>query len=191
MFLAEGMYGMPRKRRIWYPGATYHVMCRGNHRHDIFRDDEDRQLYLCILEEAVKRYRCYLLAYCLMTNHVHLQIETSDVEIWVIMKHLNARFAMHFNRKYNFVGHLFQGRYRAEIIEDDPHNLETSKYIHLNPVMANMVTLPAEYEWSSYRNYLGERNDGLVSVNKILGYFNNSNPLQYQKYVEMYIDTGE
>lgn len=181
---------MPRKPRVWYPGAAYHIMCRGNHRHEIFRDDEDRQVYLRYLLEAKRRYSCYILTYCLMTNHVHLQVETTDVEIWEMMKRLNMRYAIYFNRKYKFVGHLFQGRYRAEIIERDAYNLDISKYIHLNPVHAKIVKWPGEYAWSSYQNYLGKKEDELVSPEKILGYFRGSDPLAYQKYVEQQIRKG-
>ncbi|EEG77481.1 transposase [Dethiobacter alkaliphilus] len=175
---------MPRRPRLWYPGAAYHIMCRGNHRQEIFRDDEDRQVYLRYLLEAKNLYRCILLTYCLMTNHVHLQIETTDIAIWEIMKRLNMRYAIYFNLKYNFVGHLFQGRYRAEIIERDAYNLDISKYIHLNPVSARMVEMPLQYPWSSYQNYLGIKEDELVSPEKILGYFRGNASLEYQKYVE-------
>lgn len=178
---------MPRKPRVWYPGAIYHIMCRGNHRHVIFRDDEDRQVYLTKLLEAKEMHKYNLLSYCLMTNHVHLQIETSHVAIGEIMKRINMMYVIYFNKKYNFVGHLFQGRYRSELIETDAYNLEISKYIHLNPVKANMVQFPLEYAWSSYQDYLGERKDKLVSTEKILSYFKGNDPLQYQKYVEYYI----
>jgi len=175
---------MPRKPRVWYPGAVYHIMCRGNHRHEIYRDEEDRQVYITILLEAKENYQFRLLSYCQMTNHVHLQIETSTIEISQIMKRINMMYTLYFNKKYNFVGHLFQGRYRSELIETDPYNLETSRYIHLNPVRAGMVQAPQDYKWSSYQNYLTNKEDNLVCVQKILGYFKDSNPLLYKKYVE-------
>lgn len=181
---------MPRKNRIWYPGAVYHIMCRGNHRNDIFRDDEDRQVYLTKLWEAKESYDFYLYSYCLMTNHVHLQIETINIDIGVIMKRINMTYAIYFNQKYNFVGHLFQGRYRSELIEADPHNLEISRYIHLNPVKAEMVELPQEYSWSSYQSYLGEKQEKLVSAERILGYFKKNDPSLYQKYVEYGLAEG-
>ena len=109
----ERVLPMPRKNRIWYPGALYHIMCRGNHRNDIFRDDEDRQVYITKLREAKEYYDFNLFSYCLMTNHVHLQIETKDIELGILMKRINMTYAIYFNQKYNFVGHLFQGRYRS------------------------------------------------------------------------------
>jgi len=108
---------MPRKHRIWYPGAVYHIRCRGNHRHDIFRDEEDRLFYITTLREVKKLMPYILHSYCLMTNHVHLQIETCDTSISQIMKRINMLYAIYFNKKYNFVGHLFQDRYRSELIE--------------------------------------------------------------------------
>ena len=179
---------MPRKQREWFPGAAYHIMCRGNHRSEIYRDDDDRQVYLAVLKETLEKYPFYLLSYCLMSNHVHLHIETIDIDPGKIMKHLNMKYAIFFNNKYNFVGHLFQGRYRSETIETDSHNLQTSKYIHLNPVRANMAERPLDYLWSSYREYLGQNKTGMVAKEKILGHFKTSSSRLYQQYVEREIE---
>ncbi|MBP1935117.1 transposase [Ammoniphilus resinae] len=89
---------MPRKHRIWYPGAVYHIMCRGNHRHDIFRDEEDRQFYLTTLRRVQKQNPFYLYSYCLMTNHVHLQMETLDIPINQIMQRINMLYSIYFNQ---------------------------------------------------------------------------------------------
>lgn len=183
---------MPRKKRIWYPGAQFHIMCRGNHRAEIYRDEEDRQVYLTLLKEARKTHPFVLISYCLMSNHVHLQIETLDTEPWMFMKMLNMKYAIYFNKKYNFVGHLFQGRYRSELIESDSQLLQTSKYVHLNPVRANIVEKPDHYEWSSYREYLKGLfpqvypKSCLVTLNTetILRYFKNSSAELYRSYVE-------
>lgn len=179
---------MPRKPRIWYPGAAYHIMCRGNHRHDIFRDDEDRQVYITILRQSKEELPFLLHSYCLMTNHVHLHIETIDIEISKIMKRINMLYTIYFNNKYNFVGHLFQGRYRSELIETDSYNLEISKYIHLNPVRAKIVDYPLEYNWSSYKVYMGTDKDNLTTTSKILAYFKNSNQILYKNYVEKFLE---
>jgi len=183
---------MPRKRRIWYPGAQYHIMCRGNHRAEIYREEEDRQVYLTLLEETRKKYPFGLISYCLMNNHVHLQIETFDTEPGMFMKMLNMKYAIYFNKKYNFVGHLFQGRYRSELIKSDSHLLQTSKYIHLNPVRANIVENPSMYEWSSYRAYLNELSlqskvkycPVVLNTEVILRYFKNNSAELYKGYVE-------
>ncbi len=179
---------MSRKNRVWYPGAIYHIMCRGNHRSEIFRDDEDRQVYLTKIQETLEHFPFLLHSYCLMTNHVHLQLETKDVNIANIMKKLNMLYVLYFNKKYNYVGHLFQGRYRSEVIQEDPQFLSTSKYIHLNPVRANMVEVPVEYSWSSYKVYLSKSDcvisKKIVTTKKVLGYFHNASRENYQKYVE-------
>ncbi|MEW5919879.1 MAG: transposase [Bacillota bacterium] len=174
---------MPRKPRIWFPGAIYHIICRGNRRQDIFKDDKDRRVYLSILKECCEKYPFLLYAYCLMTNHLHLQVETLDEEIAKIMKLINMQYTMYFNKRYNLVGHLFQGRYHSELILTDAHNLLTSKYIHLNPVRAEIVDNPLDYPWSSYPVYAGKKNNPMVSTDKILGYFQKDSQL-YRKYVE-------
>ncbi len=201
---------MPRKKREWYPGAQYHIMCRGNHRAEIYRDDEDRQVYLTLLEEARKRYNITLISYCLMSNHVHLQIETADNSPGLFMKMLNMKYAIFFNKKYNFVGHLFQGRYRSELIETDAQLLQTSKYIHLNPVRADMVEKPEQYAWSSYREYLSKiprTSSGGISphicsngkamlnlaADNILKYFKDKSVALYKEYVEcdLHLDNNQ
>ena len=100
------------------------------------------------------------------------------------MRIINLFYARYFNNKYNFVGHLFQGRYRSELIEEDSYNLATSRYIHLNPVRSSMVETPVEYDWSSYDVYLGEREDDLINEERLLSYFKNNSRVLYKKYVE-------
>jgi len=175
---------MPRKQRVWAPGDTYHIMCRGNHQHNIFRDDEDREYYLVILKRVKVMHPFILRAYCLMDNHVHLLIETTKVDISKIMFYINKDYAVYFNQKYNFVGHLFQGRYRWELVETDPYYLEVSRYIHLNPVKADMVERPSLFPWSSYESYVQEDNNVLVDTDKILGYFTEPKRVRYQEFVE-------
>lgn len=175
---------MARKERIWYPGAVYHIMIRGIRRSDIFKDEGDYGVYLEILEMVKLRYPFFLYSYCLMTNHVHLQIETIDDEIWNIMREVNRNYTKYFNKKYNFTGSLYDGRYKSEIIENDQYNLQVSRYIHLNPVKANMVDEPLEYKWSSYNDYLDADRDKIVDDEKILSYFKNKSRVLYMKYVE-------
>lgn len=176
---------MPKKKRVWYPGAVYHIMSRGNRKSDIFQDEEDFYVYLMILRKTREKYPYSLYAYCLMTNHVHLQIETKDAEIWHIMRTINLCYTKYFNNKYNFIGHLFQGRYVAELIENDAYNIQASRYIHLNPVKAGMVASPIDYRWSSYGVYMGRVKNDMVTDQKILSYFQNNREL-YQESVEEY-----
>lgn len=165
------MIPIPRKPRIWYPGAKYHIMNRGNRRTTIFQDEDDYQIFLFFLMKAQELYPFFLISYCLMTNHFHLQIETIDHKPGKIMQYILTNYSNHYNTKYNYIGHLFQGRYVGELIEDDAYFIYTSKYIHLNPVKANIIAQPTAYPWSSYPVYIGEKIFDLVSEYKILDYF--------------------
>lgn len=178
---------MPRKKREWFADATYHITARGNHRNDIFRDETDYEYYINCIREALKYYeeKYRIICYCLMTNHVHLQIKTSDMHMSHFMKRVNSLYAQYFNKKYNYVGHLFQGRYGAELIETDQYSLEASRYIHLNPVKARMVEKPEEYHWSSYSMYIGVHPERIIDADRILSYFKKENKRQlYKEYVE-------
>ena len=125
---------MARKNRKWFPGAIYHIMARGNYRQNIFKDDEDFKVFLVLMQDAKTKYGFKLHAYCLMTNHYHLLLETEQTEIWKIMKRINQIYAAYYNEKYRLTGHLFQGRYKSCLVENDSYFLQTSRYIHLNPV---------------------------------------------------------
>ncbi|HZK85447.1 MAG TPA: transposase [Desulfosporosinus sp.] len=161
---------MARKLRVWWPGAGYHIMCRGNHRLEIFRDDEDRKVFVSMLAQVKEKHPFKLHAYCLMSNHVHFHLETMETDPGKIMKLLNMKYAIFFNKKYRFVGQLMQGRFRAEVVDDDRYFLALNRYIHLNPVEAGIVLHPKDYPWSSYNAYV-ENSSPLVDTEKTLGYF--------------------
>ena len=144
---------MPRKKREWYEGACYHVMGRGNRHCAIYKDKEDYVTFLNLVASVKARYPFTLHAYCLMTNHFHLLITTSNDPIWKIMQPIMNHYARTFNQKNGLDGHLFDSRYASCLIEDDIYFLEVSRYIHLNPVKATMVREPLAYEYSSYRHY--------------------------------------
>lgn len=146
---------MARPLRIEYPGAVYHITTRGNAYQDVFLDDTDREEFLEILEQTVDRFNWLCHAYCLMTNHYHLLIETVDPTLSRGMRQLNGVYTQAFNRRHEQVGHLFQGRYKAILVEKEAYLLELSRYIVLNPVRAKMVKKPEEWEWSSYRATAG------------------------------------
>ncbi|MFT8313931.1 MAG: transposase [Clostridium sp.] len=177
---------MPKKKLLWYPNAMYHVTCRGNRRSDIFKDDQDYLVYLENLKEAMDYYEnsYELIVYTLMTNHIHLQIKTNEKHIWYLMSRINKSYARNFNNKYNYVGHLFQDRYNAEIMQEDNYVLEASRYIHLNPVRAKMVQKPEFYKWSSYSMYIGNEKEKLSCSDKILSYFKDKNRELYKGFVE-------
>ncbi|MEK6745092.1 MAG: transposase [Nitrospirota bacterium] len=141
---------MSRPLRIEYPGAVYHVTSRGNEKKPVFKTDTDRQNFLNTLQHVNKRYNWTCHAYCLMTNHYHLLIETPDGNLSIGMRQLNGVYTQLFNKLHGRAGHLFQGRYKAILIQKDSHLLEVCRYVVLNPVRAKMVETPEEYPWSSY-----------------------------------------
>jgi len=171
---------MARKKCIWYPGSIHHITCRGNRKGDIFMVKEDYIVFLAIVKEVMDEFPFKLYSYCLMTNHLHLEIKTLDDSISQIMKKINQTYAQYFNKTHDYVGHLFQDRYHSEIIETNEQLLLTSRYIHLNPVKANLVRNPEDYKWSSYRMYIGEEKGKLISSESILSYFTQEN---YKEFV--------
>jgi putative transposase len=142
---------MARPLRIEFPGAVYHVTSRGNASASIYPVDSDRHRFLEVLAQVVKRFNWLCHAYCLMDNHYHLIIETSEANLSVGMRHLNGVYTQILNRRHNRVGHIFQGRFKAILIEKECHLLELCRYIVLNPVRAGVVGAPEQWIWSSYR----------------------------------------
>ena len=146
---------MARPLRIEYTSAVYHITSRGNARERIYLDDEDYGRFLDCLCAVVKRFNWILHAYCLMSNHYHLLIETPEGNLSRGMRQLNGIYTQQFNRRHNRVGHAFQGRYKAILVDKDNYLLELSRYIVLNPVRAGMVKGPREWQWSSYKETTG------------------------------------
>jgi REP element-mobilizing transposase RayT len=142
---------MARPPRIEFPGAIYHVTARGNERKEIFRDDDDRLEYLGRLARYRRRFGFDLLAYCLMTNHVHMAIRTSTPPLSRAMASLQSSYAHWFNRRHERVGHLFEGRYKAFLVQEERYFAALIGYIHMNPVRAGIVTRSEKYFWSSDR----------------------------------------
>ncbi|MEW8692871.1 MAG: transposase, partial [Candidatus Thiodiazotropha endolucinida] len=131
-------------------------MLIGDGREDIYLDDADRELYLIVLGEVCERFNWVIHAYCLMDNHYHLLIETPDGNLSKGMRHLNGVYTQRFNRCHMRVGHVFQGRYKAIIVQKESYLLELARYIVLNPVRAGMVRSAREWPWSSYRSTAGQ-----------------------------------
>ena len=139
------------------------------------------------LESAVSRYEAVIHAYCLMSTHYHLLLETPSGNLSKIMQHINGAYTSYFNVKRKRSGHLFQGRYKAIVIEADEYAQELSRYIHLNPVRANMVAKPEEYRWSSYLEYVGERKrPEWLETSFVLDYFGKGEErfVKYRRFVE-------
>lgn len=159
-------------------------MNRGRSHQNIFLDSEDHEYFLILLRHVKKKYPYVLHAYCLMTNHYHLLLQTKEEEIWKIMQLIGESYVRYYNTKYGKDGPLFRGRYHAVIIENDTYFLQTSRYITLNPVKAGMVTGAEHYKWSSYQTILGMSDDKLTETEKTLAYFKDRERIRYQEFVE-------
>ncbi|QCJ44200.1 transposase [Bacillus sp. S3] len=177
---------MARRIRLWFEGAKYHVTSRGIRKSSLFFEDKDFGRYLAYIEETRERHPFHLHSYCLMSNHTHLQIETLDTPLSSIMKHLNTKYAKYINQKYDFSGHVFEKRYGAELLNSREYEIDVSKYIHLNPVEAGMVTAPEDYPWSSCRAFLyGEAEaNPHIDPKPILSYFPDPQPYYYHQYLK-------
>lgn len=176
---------MARPLRIEYPGALYHVTSRGNAREPIFLDTDDRESFLSLLAETVGRFGWLCHAYCLMDNHYHLLIETPDPNLSLGMRHLNGVYTQRFNRRHHRVGHIFQGRFKAIVVEKDSYLLELARYIVLNPVRAGMVMEASAYSWSSYQATAGMIHaPGWLTVDWILGQFAKTRSVARRRYGE-------
>lgn len=147
---------MPRKKREWAKDCIYHIITRGNRHQDLFKCDADFEIFLDLLSKAHCRYGFAAMGYCLMTNHVHLLLRMGDKELSEAMKEVLSLYAMNFNTRYRYDGHLFQGRFSCSMVETDAYLLAASRYIHMNPVKARMVYDPGLYEYSSYNAYIGK-----------------------------------
>ena len=177
---------MARKPRLHYPGALYHVILRGNARQDIFITEEDRYRFYLFVQEGLERYGHRVLAFCLMTNHIHLAIQVTDVPLSRIMQNLTFRYTRWFNWRSKRNGHLFQGRYKAILVDADSYLLELAAYIHLNPVRAAMVIKAEDYKWSSHKAYCGTEQIAWLNTEYILSHFSADHSIACQlfsKYV--------
>ncbi len=180
-----GTWNMARPLRIEYPGAYYHVTSRGNERKDIFKDKHDREQFISYLKSAYLRYKAVIHVYCLMNNHYHLLIETPKGNLSHIMRHINGAYTTYFNIRHRRAGHLFQGRYKAILVDADEYAAELSRYIHLNPFRAGMIDIPEQYAWSSYACYVDKRKSpDWLKIDFILGYFGGNEMSLQQRYKE-------
>lgn len=175
---------MARQLRIEFPGAVYHITSRGNAKQPIFLDDGDRKDFLDRLCSVVRRSNWLCHAYCLMNNHYHLLIETPEANLSRGMRQLNGEYTITFNRKHKRVGHLFQGRYKAILVDKDNYLLSLCRYIALNPIRAGLVKDPGEWKWSSYSSTIGNDNKhgAFLTVDWILSQFDEERGKAVRKY---------
>lgn len=146
---------MARPLRIEYPGALYHITSRGNAGQKIFRSDKDRSVFLQLLGTVIERFHWLCHAWCFMDNHYHLVIETPEGNLSRGMRQLNGIYTQKYNGKYHKTGHIFQGRFKAILVDKDSYLLELCRYVALNPVRAHMIEKPEDFRWSSYRSTAG------------------------------------
>jgi REP element-mobilizing transposase RayT len=162
---------MARKPRLHVPGGVYHVMLRGNAGQDIFFTDEDRLHLYDLVEEGTARFAHRVHGFCLMGNHVHLVVQVSETPLAKIVQNLSFRYTRWIHRRQRTVGHLFQGRYKAILVDADAYLLTLVRYVHRNPVRAGLVDHPEAYRWSGHRTYLGLEGLPWLSTDWVLGQF--------------------
>ncbi|MEO7387096.1 MAG: transposase [Gammaproteobacteria bacterium] len=162
---------MARQPRLHVPGGFYHVILRGNHREPLFGADRDRAYLNALVTDVVARFGLRVLAYCWMTNHLHLAVRVSNTPLAQPMQRLAMRYSRHIHREAGQVGHLFERRFRAILVDADSYLTSLVRYIHLNPVVAGIVTEPMAYPWSSHRDYLGQATVPWVDTDFVLGMF--------------------
>jgi REP element-mobilizing transposase RayT len=173
---------MARPLRIQYPGALYHVLSRGNARAPIFLADRDRRLFLRVLAKVIADQHWLCHAYCLMPNHYHLVINTPEPNLSDGMRQLNGIYTQRFNRLNDRVGHVFQGRFKSILVEEESHLFELSRYVVLNPVRAGMVSDAEDYRWSSLRATAGRaRAPAWLSVDPLIRHFGSRR--RYREFV--------
>ncbi len=166
---------MSRPLRIEMEGGLYHVTSRGDGRERIYQDDGDREMFLRVLGQTVERHRWLCHAYCLMGNHYHLLVETPDANLSKGMRHLNGVYTQQCNARHGRVGHVFQGRFRAVMVDREEHLLEVCRYVVLNPVRAEMVSTPEAWPWSSHCGVMGLAPCPVwLTADDILGWFGGS-----------------
>jgi putative transposase len=182
---------MVRPLRLEYPGAVYHVMSRGDARKSITRSQNDKPLFLEVLNEAREKYNIFIHGYCLMTNHYHLLIETPDGNLSMAMRHINGVYTQRSNARNKTIGHIFQGRYKAILVDKDEYLLCLCRYIELNPVRAGLVASPEEWAWSSFRQIAGiDKRSALLETDWILSQFGESKRLARGRYIS-YVTSDE
>lgn len=188
---------MARPLRIEFTGAVYHVTIRGNQKRGIFLSTQDRERFLFKLEESVQRYDVRVYLFCLMTNHVHLVVETPRGNLGKFMHRLQTAYTVYFNRRHKESGHLMQGRYGATLVDTDEYILKLSRYVHLNPVYIGAyrkkttkerIDILRQYRWSSYRSYIGKVKPlsfvSYAPVLTMMGRTKRKQPSTYRRFVE-------
>jgi len=173
---------MARPYRLQGEGYLYHITSRGDDRKRVYISEYDYEKFLEYLLKAKEKYGFYVYAYCLMSNHYHLLIETKLPNLSRIMQYINTSYSVYYNRKRNRSGHVFQGRFKSIIVEGDSYFLELTRYIHLNPVRAGISETPEGYKWSSFNEYITKKRKTIIDKKEILKYYK-IDPSKYKQFV--------
>jgi REP element-mobilizing transposase RayT len=184
---------MSRPWRIEYEGALYHLLSRGNEGEDIFEDDRDRKVFLKTVGEMAERFAISVYAYVLMGNHYHLMVKTERANLKKAMHWFGTTYTQRFNFRHSRKGHLFQGRYKSILVQNDAYLLQLSCYIHRNPLRAGIVKRLADFRWSSYLAYAyGRKAPNWLQTELILSQFDSEDPHKsYRKKVQRYAGEEE
>lgn len=163
---------MPRISRTTYQKGFFHIMSQGIEKNKIFKTNKEKEKYVHLIEKYLKDYDISIIAYCVMTNHVHLLIYTNDIlEISKFMKVLNSSYGTFYNKINNRVGFVYRNRFQSQYIYDNSYLKNCIKYIHMNPVKANMVKSESEYNFSSYNSYIENKENSIINKEKIIDIF--------------------
>ncbi len=163
---------MTRPLRLEFAGACYHLTARGDRQEPIFEDDDDRFAFLDLLGKEILQQGWVLYAFCLMTNHYHLLLETPEPNLVRGMRRLNGVYTQTFNRRHHRVGHVLQGRYKSILVDKDSYLKELCRYVVLTPVRARMVASVEDWHWSSYRPTVGKIScPAWLAADRVLGLF--------------------
>jgi REP element-mobilizing transposase RayT len=184
---------MARKPRIHYPGACYHVILRGNAGQAIFFNKQDGNEFFLLLQEGVEKFRHRIHAYCLMTNHVHLAVQVAEIPLSRIIQNLSFRYSRYVNKRKGQIGHLFQGRYKAILIDADNYLLQLVRYIHNNPVRAGIVDTPDKYPWCSHSVYIDDITVPWLTTDWVLSQFDQQKETAinyYRSFINVGLDEG-
>ena len=180
---------MPRLRRHIPVNSALHIMCRGNNKQNIFNDDSDKLYYWGLLNELKDLNKLNVFHYCIMNNHIHLIVWIKqESNLSKFMKQLNLSYFNYYKRLYGYCGHIWQGRYKCNVIETDRYLLHCGKYIELNPVRAGIACSPSEYVFSSYKHYAFGKSDTLVSDSPTFLNLSDSSLKRREQYIEFVVD---
>lgn len=181
---------MGRPWREEYKGGIYHVIARGNNKEYIFKESIDKGYFIKLIKETIKGMGYQVFGYALMDNHYHLIMQTHDKKLQEIMHQINNKYSKFFNIKYERVGHVFQGRYKALLVQDETYLVGLLRYVHQNPIKAGLCKVAREYRWSS--DYLYRNNDdSFININIILDMLDMDRKLAMKRYAEVMLEEDE